>query len=412
MSGKCFRRTAAAFLTALLIAGIAAAPLTVSADTKSQLEQKLSQLEAQEKKIKSQLSGASSDLSASQQRKNLLDSQIDNVEQQITLVDKKLADLESRMKTTRAEIDAAKADIEAAEASVADIEKKLGERMRAVQKRGNSTALQMLMNTDNYVDYLLQTKAVQRIAAQDQELIDQTREAIRGIKKEQSALQSKEGRLESQQAEAEELRQTAQSKKKQLDTLFAAAQTEVRKLQSTVSGYNAQLKDIQAEMKKTDQAITRLIQSTKSTGTYNQNMMFWPVPTVRALSDVYGIRWGKLHKGIDIANGSIPIYGENIVAAADGVVIYANSSNTWGGGYGYYCIVDHGVDSKGRTITTLYAHCSVLYAKVGQRVTGGKTVLGKAGKTGHVTGPHLHFEVRVNGTAVNPLNTYVSPKVN
>lgn len=137
---------------------------------------------------------------------------------------------------------------------------------------------------------------------------------------------------------------------------------------------------------------------------------------MRALSDVFGPRWGKMHRGIDIANGPIPIYGENIVAAADGTVIAANYTSYygtgWSYGYGYSCIVDHGYDSQGRKITTLYAHCSVMNARVGQKVTGGKTVLGQAGKSGDVTGPHLHFEVRVNGVAVDPLNTYVSPNVN
>ena len=93
------------------------------------------------------------------------------------------------------------------------------------------------------------------------------------------------------------------------------------------------------------------------------------------------------------------------------MVIYSNYSNTWGGGYGYYTMVDHGVDSKGRKIVTLYAHCSKMYARVGDKVVGGQTVLALAGSTGDVTGPHLHFEVRVNGTAVDPIaNGYVKIK--
>ena len=131
--------------------------------------------------------------------------------------------------------------------------------------------------------------------------------------------------------------------------------------------------------------------------------MFWPVPAVRNISSFYGMRWGRLHKVIDIANGSVPVYGQNIVAAASGTVIYENHTNSWGGGYGYYLIVDHGLDKNGKKISTLYAHCSKIFARVGQKVTGGQTVLALAGATGDVTGPHLHFEVRENGTAVNPI---------
>jgi murein DD-endopeptidase MepM/ murein hydrolase activator NlpD len=115
-----------------------------------------------------------------------------------------------------------------------------------------------------------------------------------------------------------------------------------------------------------------------------------------------------MHRGIDIANGSIPIYGQNIVAAADGVVIYANKSG-YGGGYGLFVMIDHGLDSRGRRIVTLYAHCSQVLVNVGDKVTGGQSVIAKAGASGNVTGPHLHFEVRVDGTAVDPIaNGYVS----
>ena len=105
------------------------------------------------------------------------------------------------------------------------------------------------------------------------------------------------------------------------------------------------------------------------------------------------------------------VYGQKVVAAADGVVIYSNSTNSWGGGYGYYIMIDHGTDSKGRRIVTLYAHNSRVYAKVGDKVVGGQTVISLAGDTGNVTGPHLHFEVRVDGTAVDPIaNGYVKVK--
>ena len=111
----------------------------------------------------------------------------------------------------------------------------------------------------------------------------------------------------------------------------------------------------------------------------------------KILSDTFG--GSRNHKGIDIANSpTTPVYGENIVAARDGVVIYANYIRNpdlpeykQGGGYGFYCIVDHGLDSSGKRIITLYAHASVMYARVGDVVKGGQTVLAQAGKTGNVT---------------------------
>lgn len=383
----------------LLITG--SAVMTASAVTKTELEQKLEKLEKQEAQLKQQLASAKNNLSASQQRKNLIDSQIANVKQQIDLLDSQVASVE-------AQITQAEGDIAEKKAAIADTREKLGARMRAIAKRGNVSTLQMLMNTESYTDYLLKSKAMKLIAEQDQETIDAFEEEMVKISAEQTALEEKKASLETTRA-------ASNKKKKELDSLYAAAQSEIRNLQSTVSGYNSQIAAKKKEMEATEREITKLIQSTASTGRYNSKMMYWPVPTVRAISSVFGERWGTVHRGIDIANGPIPIYGQNIVAAADGKVIYANYTSVWGGGYGYYCIVDHGLDSKGRSVTTLYAHCSVMYARVGQKVTGGKTVLAKAGSTGNVTGPHLHFEVRLNGLSVDPMdpkNPYVNPKVN
>ena len=411
MKKTLFRRVFAVMMALiLLVAGSVVS--TASAATKEELDQKLAELEEQAAQIKNQLAGAKDDLSAGQKRKNLIDSQIANAKQQIDLLDSKVSNMNSQISTVEAQIKQAELDIEAKKEAIADTREKLGVRLRAIAKRGNVSTLQMLMDTENYTDYLLKSKAMKLIAEQDQAAIDAFEEEMAQISAEQGLLGQQKVDLEQQKKEIEKVRATSTAKKRELDTLYAAAQAEVRKLQSTVDGYDAQLEAKQKEMEATEAEITKLIQNTTSTGTYNNSMMYWPVPTVRAISSVFGVRWGTMHRGIDIANGSVPIYGQNIVAAADGTVIYANSTNNWGGGFGYYCIIDHGLDSQGRSVTTLYAHCSKMYATVGQKVVGGKTVIAQAGSTGNVTGPHLHFEVRLDAKSVNPLGTYVSPNVN
>lgn len=117
-------------------------------------------------------------------------------------------------------------------------------------------------------------------------------------------------------------------------------------------------------------------------------------PTSGEVTSRFGWRsspwgWGSdYHPGIDIANDS----GTPIVAAADGYVIYSG----WGSGYGYMVEIDHG-----NGLTTVYGHCSRLVVNVGQRVKKGE-VISFMGSTGISTGPHLHYEVRANGTAVDP----------
>jgi murein DD-endopeptidase MepM/ murein hydrolase activator NlpD len=132
--------------------------------------------------------------------------------------------------------------------------------------------------------------------------------------------------------------------------------------------------------------------------------MYWPVPAVKQISCTYGQKPTYFHGGTDIWGPGI--LKKSIIAAADGVVVKSVKMHY---SYGNYVMVDHGMDEKGRRIMTLYAH---MYAapsvSVGQQVKGGTTVLGLVGSTGNSTGPHLHFEVRVDGKRVDPVgNGYI-----
>jgi murein DD-endopeptidase MepM/ murein hydrolase activator NlpD len=112
-------------------------------------------------------------------------------------------------------------------------------------------------------------------------------------------------------------------------------------------------------------------------------------PGVGPLTSRFGSRWGRLHAGIDLASGT----GAPVSAAAEGTVLSAATE----GGYGQVVRVQHADDT-----VTVYAHLSALLVRPGQRVPAG-TVLGREGSTGHSTGPHLHFEVRIAGVPVDPL---------
>jgi murein DD-endopeptidase MepM/ murein hydrolase activator NlpD len=116
--------------------------------------------------------------------------------------------------------------------------------------------------------------------------------------------------------------------------------------------------------------------------------LIWPVsgPVVSP----FGFRWGRLHAGIDIAVG----YGTPIHAAAAGTVVLAG----WVSGYGNYTCIGHGGG-----LSTCYGHQTSIGVSVGQSVSQGQ-VIGYSGCTGHCFGPHVHFETRINGAPVNPMN--------
>ena len=112
-------------------------------------------------------------------------------------------------------------------------------------------------------------------------------------------------------------------------------------------------------------------------------------PVSATITSRFGARWGRNHKGIDFG---VPV-GTSIKAAAAGTVTYAGWNS---GGYGYLVIISHG-----NGVQTYYGHCSSIITHVGAQVNAGD-LIAKSGNTGRSTGPHLHFEIRINDVAYNP----------
>jgi len=164
-----------------------------------------------------------------------------------------------------------------------------------------------------------------------------------------------------------------------LNTLSSARDTRAEHL--------AEVESLAAQSAALAAAIREAQAGSTGSGTPSAAGLIWPVdgPVVSG----FGMRWGRMHEGIDIA----ATIGTPIHAAASGTVIHAG----WLGGYGNLVVVDHGDG-----LATAYAHASAILVAVGQQVSQGDT-LSLVGSTGNSTGPHLHFEVRVNGSAVDPL---------
>jgi murein DD-endopeptidase MepM/ murein hydrolase activator NlpD len=166
-----------------------------------------------------------------------------------------------------------------------------------------------------------------------------------------------------------------QEKKVSLDSLTAEERADAEE----IDGLQAVSADLAAKIRAAQAHST--VQHVSGAG------FIWPVNA--AITSPFGWRWGRMHEGVDLGAA----YGTPIAAAAAGVVIYAG----WEGGYGNLTVIDHGGG-----LATAYGHQSRIAVSVGQSVSQGETI-GFVGSTGHSTGPHLHFEVRVNGEAVDPL---------
>jgi murein DD-endopeptidase MepM/ murein hydrolase activator NlpD len=174
-----------------------------------------------------------------------------------------------------------------------------------------------------------------------------------------------------------DLSSTKQQKLQDLSTLTAserAAAEEIDALEAASARIAAQIRAAQSR-------------NSGPTQTPSNAGLIWPVQG--PVTSPFGWRWGRMHEGIDIGVG----YGTPIHAAAGGTVIYCG----WEEGYGNFVVIDHGGN-----LATAYGHQSQIAVTCGQQVSQGD-VIGYVGCTGHCFGPHLHFEVRVNGNPVDPL---------
>ena len=173
-----------------------------------------------------------------------------------------------------------------------------------------------------------------------------------------------------------------------LVTVESIKQSALADTRETRAEYVGEVESLAAESAVLAARIRAAQAGAGSTGTGQPSAGFiWPCAGVVASG--FGMRWGRMHEGIDIA---CP-YGAPVHAAAGGTVIYAG----WMQGYGNLVVLDHG-----NGISTAYAHASAILVSVGQTVSQGDEV-SLVGATGHATGPHLHFEVRVNGEPVDPM---------
>jgi murein DD-endopeptidase MepM/ murein hydrolase activator NlpD len=270
---------------------------------------------------------------------------------------------------------------------------RLAQRLVAVYESDRPDAVAVMLaarNLSNAVDRLEYLGAV---TAYDQRV---AREAL-VAKARISAIRDRTGRLLARidtetravTLRASEVLQTRDRLGSTRDRLRTERNRQQRSLASVRESKEKWLADIAALQAGSEDIAARIRAGGSHSGaTPSAAGLIWPVQGV--LTSPFGMRWGRMHEGIDIG---API-GTPIYAAAGGTVIYAG----WESGYGNLTVIDHG-----NGLATAYGHQSQIAVSNGQTVSRGQ-VIGYVGSTGHSTGPHLHFEVRVNGTPENPLN--------
>ena len=346
------------------------------AETTSQ--DKLNELNAQIQKLETQLKEGKTEA-------RTLSSKISKLDKMITAAEKEIDTLQGKIDTTSGKIAQTQKDLEAKQAEINQQNDDMDKRLRAMYKNGDVGILEILLGSSSITDFMTNLDMAQRIFDNDAEVLEtlqQQHEVLNAYQTQLTALQN-------------ELADQKQSKATQQDSL-ETSRGEVADIKAGVEKDNKVLEAQVDALNEEADALVSEILKLQGGGDYIGGEMLWPVPASTKITSPFGYRIHpilgikKLHTGIDIGVGS----GNNVVAANAGKVIKA----AWNNSYGYMVMVDHGGG-----IVTLYAHNSVLKVTTGDTVTRGQ-VVALSGSTGASTGPHVHFEVRVNGEYKNPMN--------
>lgn len=327
-----------------------------------------------------------------QQEKNEALSEINELSSQIEERQDELDKLRAEIKELEASIEQAEKELEEAQKRQEEQQKALEERIVAQYKTGTISYWDILLSPESPLKFIANLHMFDKIAKYDNDL-------LASIEKEKQTIQAKKEELDKKKADVKTAKANAEKEnvilinaKATKNSKVAKLKDEEKSLQEQIEQYDQQMRDLTAQIKAAQSVNTS---SGTSSVTYN-GVMAWPVPSSGKITSYYGYRIhpiyhvNKLHAGIDVGGAA---WGAPFVAADDGTVILAR----YYGGYGNCVIIDHGGG-----VSTLYAHGSAIYVKEGQKVTRGQNVLA-IGSSGTSTGKHAHFEVRVNGSPVDPL---------
>ncbi len=368
-------------LTALMITMcfMITAIIPVYADNIEETQQKLQD-------VSRQIEAQKDSLSQVKKQENSIMGQLQNLEQNMADKEQQIKMLATRIGETEEDILKTEEEIKISEEELQIQTEYLCERLLYMYEDGMDVSyLEVLFSATNIKDFLTRYDLLQYVVDQDMELID-------SINKHRRALDIKKSDLEITKRELVSMREVQESQRSQLATQTDQKQELLDSVRLEKSSYQKALD----ELERTSRELEELIRRSQSGEQIGTGVYTWPTPGYSTITSAYGNRFhpilktNKMHTGVDIGAPS----GAKIVAADTGKVI----SVGWQGGYGQTIIIDHGAG-----MSTLYAHQSKFAVSSGATVKKGQ-VIGYVGSTGWSTGPHLHFEVRINGNPTNPMS--------
>lgn len=353
------------------------------------LQAEIAEANAAEGVLTTQLSAVVDELQSAQIAVDSAQSAVSGLEAELAAAETRLDELTALLETQTRRLERLRAEYVKAIAI-------LEARVRAAYIDEPPDLVSFLVSASSFDEVIDNVELVSRIGSQDRRIAQQVerakirtaaeRRATAETKREQAAAVSV---ISARTSEARAARDALAADRDRLASVRSLKQSAL----AGARGNRAEFLREAAALAAESAALTARIRGahesagTAGDGRPSSGGLAWPCDGV--VVSGFGMRWGRMHEGLDIGCGNLT---PNRAAAA-GTVIYAG----WLGGYGNFVVVDHG-----NGLSTAYAHASSLAVSVGQKVSQGQTV-SLVGSTGNSSGPHLHFEVRVNGSAVDPL---------
>ncbi|NLK78031.1 MAG: peptidoglycan DD-metalloendopeptidase family protein [Clostridiales bacterium] len=401
----------------------------------------LSEAQKEKEQLEEELKEAQEMIDNLNDSKEDMESAVKELDTKLQNISKQISDLENQLTEKQASVDETQVELAAAEEDRQKQYEDMKLRIQFMYENQNTSALEKLLTAGSIAEFLNSAEYIAQISQYDRNMLVKYEETVNNIAKMEETLKTEISELEAMKEKVEQEQKAVAALVQEKEEKLAETEGQIVDAQKVAEAYEAEIdaqNEIIAQIQQAEEERIRQEEERRKkeeeqnrdngnntnndnntgdntgdnigdTGGNNNNdngggnsdqpsvsAFTWPCPSSRRVTSDYGPRQSptagasSYHKGIDIGAS----YGADIVAAADGTVVFAGYSNSAGN----YVTVSHGGG-----LYTVYMHCSSLNVSKGQSVSRGQ-VIAKVGSTGISTGNHLHFGVSLNGSYVNPWN--------
>ncbi len=396
-------------LFALVLALFAGTFTSVIAAGVDNIKNQISDYESDIDNIEDELDNLREDIEAQKQKDEAISQEMSEIlekkQEQTSQLEQMLDDLEYIYEQLEQYYDS----IEQAEKDYNAALEQFYERARIMYQYTQFDSLKLFVESKDFFDFTNRDKLFSRMMENDRKALEELTIMKEDLEQKKEIQEQLKVDAEKLIAEKEAVIAAIEEEEAIVSEKLQASQNALNVLEAQEEAMLEESKQIEREIRELEKKYQESMNSSNNSNssskpTYefsDNSVLLWPSRSTKKISSYFGMRlhpiykYYRMHNGIDIGAS----YGTDILASDDGVVSSVKYNS---GGYGWYIVVYHG-----NGLSTLYAHCSSIIASEGQSVSRGQ-VIALVGSTGASTGPHIHYEVRQNGSPVNPLN-YVSP---